>query len=308
MADIGLKKVYDAENAKVDIVFLHGLRGNMVDTWSKDGVLWPQELLPKDTPESRIFLFGYDSGITHRDQSAVTNTEIHSDANDLVARLSAERSSTKTEDRPIIIVSHSLGGLVAAQALIHGERQSEGAASSITKNLRGMLFLGTPFRGSGAAKPAEMVRRVLEVFRVDTQKSTLKLLGVDSERLDELTRAFPEVLNKRRTSAKPGDKIEAFFFYETRKTGLIQVVEPDSAQLPGCGDAAPIHANHIGICKFGTEKDEGYSLVVAAIRKVMLPANAAPQEGVSKTINVLGKAVYVSNEDINIYGNSTINL
>ena len=68
----------------------------MTETWTKDGVLWPRDLLPKDIPNSRVFLFGYDSGITHRDQSTVTKTEIHSDAEDLCAKLAAERSATKT--------------------------------------------------------------------------------------------------------------------------------------------------------------------------------------------------------------------
>jgi hypothetical protein len=90
-----------------------------------------------------------------------------------------------------------------------------------------MVFLGTPFRGSSAAKPAEAVRRVLQLFKVDTQRQTLKLLGVDSERLGELNRAFPQVLNKRRSSKDIDHQIEASFFYETLKTswgvGSVQV-------------------------------------------------------------------------------------
>ncbi|RKK63859.1 hypothetical protein BFJ69_g16852 [Fusarium oxysporum] len=303
MSRYGLMQVHDGENAKVDVVFLHGLRGDREETWTQDGVLWPKDLLPQDIPESRIFLFGYDTGITHRDQSSVTKTEIHSDAEDLCAKLAAERSNTNTvrdpefqasstyymlllaadcreqEDRPIIFIAHSLGGLVAAQIVVHGEQRTEDSRTkSITKNLRGMIFLGTPFQGSSAAKPAEIARRILKFFGIDTQEHTLKLLGVDSERLDELTKAFPNVLNKRRTSKDPKDRIEAFFFYETLKTGWgrgsIQVVEADSAQLPGCGEAAPIRADHVKICKFKTVKDEGYSVVVAAIRKVMLPPDA----------------------------------
>ncbi|KAL5600869.1 hypothetical protein FOVSG1_006899 [Fusarium oxysporum f. sp. vasinfectum] len=279
MSRYGLMQVHDGENAKVDVVFLHGLRGDREETWTQDGILWPKDLLPQDIPESRIFLFGYDTGITHRDQSSVTKTEIHSDAEDLCAKLAAERSNTNTEDRPIIFIAHSLGGLVAAQIVVHGEQRTEDSRTkSITKNLRGIIFLGTPFQGSSAAKPAEIARRILKFFGIDTQEHTLKLLGVDSERLDELTKAFPNVLNKRRTSKDPKDRIEAFFFYETLKTGWgrgsIQVVEADSAQLPGCGEAAPIRADHVKICKFKTVKDEGYSVVVAAIRKVMLPPDA----------------------------------
>lgn len=82
--------VYDS------IIFLHGLRGSMESTWSKDTVLWPRDLLPKDVPKARVYLFGYDSGITHRDQANVTKTEIHSDSDDLCAKLDAERSSSNT--------------------------------------------------------------------------------------------------------------------------------------------------------------------------------------------------------------------
>lgn len=118
-------------------------------------------------------------------------------------------------------MAHSLGGLVAAQILVRGEQSHEGsAAQTIAKNLRGLIFLGTPFRGSKAAKPAEIARRVLDSFGIDTQKETLKLLGVESKPLVELTNAFANVLNKRRSSKKVSDRIEAFFFYETLKTSL----------------------------------------------------------------------------------------
>lgn len=229
----------------------------MTQTWTKNGVLWPKELLPKDVPKSRIYLFGYDTGITHWDQNEIQRTDIHSDADDLSAKLDAERSKTITvsrssfplralfqpqpdqrstvfhqalssligikKDRPIIFIAHSLGGLVAAQILVHGERREEASiARGITRGLRGLIFLGTPFRGSGSAKPAECIRRVLSYFRL-TQQDTLKLLGPDSERLDELTMAFAETLNKRRSSRKPEDQISAFFFFETKPTYGMQV-------------------------------------------------------------------------------------
>ncbi|KAF5609139.1 ribonuclease p mrp [Fusarium pseudoanthophilum] len=286
------------------IIFLHGLRGDREKAWTKNGVVWPKDLLPADIPASRIFLFGYDTNITSTGRSGVTKTEIHSDAEDVCAKLAAERLSTQTVDRPIIFVAHSLGGLVAAQILVDGENKAETSVeASIARNIRGMVFLGTPFRGSSAARPAEIVRRVLHLFRVDTQRQTLKLLGVDSERLGELTRAFPQVLNKRRSSNEIDRRIEAFFFYETLKTswgvGSVQIVEPESAQLHGCGDAAPIRADHIDICKFETKDAEGYATVVAAIRKAMIPPGISPSNG-GRVINVLGKAINVANGSIHI--------
>jgi hypothetical protein len=147
------------------------------------------------------------------------------------------------------------------------------------KNIRGLIFLGTPFRGSVPAGPAEYARRILKLLGVETQEQTLKLLGVNSEMINELTRTFANLLNKRRMSKDAEDRISASFFYETlttRVTGTlrhIQVVENDSAQLPGCGDAIPIRADHHDICKFTSEKDEGYGLIVAAIRKSLAPPN-----------------------------------
>ncbi|KAI0906495.1 hypothetical protein F4823DRAFT_565723 [Ustulina deusta] len=276
---------------------------------------WPRDLLPKDIPESRVFLFGYDSGITHLDQSTVSKTEIHSDANDLCAQLADKRSSTGTEDRPIILIAHSLGGLVAAQVLVHGDQMDEAsAAKSITKNLRGMIFLGTPFRGSSSARPAEIARKILGLFGVNTQEHTLKLLGVDSERLDELTRAFSEFLTnaecpkKRKTGSTPCLLSYHTIELENQLTpGPTKIVEPYSAQLPGCGDATPIRANHIDICKFATNKEEGYEIVISRIRKIMLPPGFETPKG-SKVIQVLGKAVNVTNEHIIINGGQTNNL
>ncbi|KAL5597221.1 hypothetical protein FOBRF1_011014 [Fusarium oxysporum] len=299
MARYGLLEVYNGENAQADIVFLHGLRGDREKTWTKNGVVWPKDLLSDDIPATRIFLFGYDTNITSPGQSGVTKTEIHSDAEDVCAKLAAERLSTQTvsDFSRSTMFPFALGGLVAAQILVHGEHKPENSAEAwIAKNVRGIIFLGTPFRGSSVAKPAEVVRRVLDFFGVDTQQQTLKLLGVDSERLDELTRAFPQVLNKRRSSKDIDRRIEAFFFYETLKTswGIGSIVETESAQLHGCGDAAPLRADHIGICKFETKDADGYATVVAAIRKAMIPPGISPSNG-DRIINILGKAINVAN-------------
>ncbi|KAF4503255.1 vegetatible incompatibility HET-E-1 [Fusarium agapanthi] len=96
MAQYGLLEVYNGENAQADIVFLHGLRGDREKTWTKNGVVWPKDLLPGDIPASRIFLFGYDTNITSASQSGATKTEIHSDAEDVCAKLATERLGTQT--------------------------------------------------------------------------------------------------------------------------------------------------------------------------------------------------------------------
>ncbi len=44
-------------------------------------------------------------------------------------------------------------------------------------------------------------------------------------------------------------------------------MEADSAWIPGRGDHASIHANHIDMCKFDHREDQGYRSVAGAIKK-----------------------------------------
>lgn len=140
---------------------------------------------------------------------------------------------------------------MAAQSFVFGERRTPGdAAQVIAQQLRGMIFLGTPFRGSTLAKPADIVRRILSTFGVSTQESTLKLLGVDSERLKILNVEFPEAIRRRISSKNPDDKIDAVFFYETMKTHGVQV------------------CSH---CHYNYECDQSLSLL--GCRKLFCPAS-----------------------------------
>jgi hypothetical protein len=78
------------------IVFVHGLRGGRESTWTKDGVVWPKEVLSKDVPKSRILSFGYDSGVVHSDTAEVTQGSLSDDARQLCNLLDDARKQTST--------------------------------------------------------------------------------------------------------------------------------------------------------------------------------------------------------------------
>lgn len=50
---------------KVDIVFVHGLRGHRLKTWSRGETCWPRDVLPADLPEARVLSFGWDAMIAN---------------------------------------------------------------------------------------------------------------------------------------------------------------------------------------------------------------------------------------------------
>lgn len=58
------------------IVFVHGLRGHRTNTWSKDGICWPKDLLSQedDLSHTRILSFGYDANVFKITGSTSQNT------------------------------------------------------------------------------------------------------------------------------------------------------------------------------------------------------------------------------------------
>jgi predicted alpha/beta-fold hydrolase len=93
------------------IVAVHGLNGHRENTWtSEGGKLWLRDFLPSKISNVRIYSWGYDANTHSGDR--VNTQYIYDIAKTLVSDLSLARQLTNTEQRPIIFVAHSLGGLV----------------------------------------------------------------------------------------------------------------------------------------------------------------------------------------------------
>lgn len=82
-----------------------------------------------------------------------------------------------------------------------------------------MVFLGTPFRGSGLAKWGDVLQKLVSLIK-KTDKNTLKTLTPDSASLKDLRTAFPDVIRKRNHTPQ---RIGVVFFHETLATAGVQV-------------------------------------------------------------------------------------
>ena len=74
------------------VVFVHGLCGHRTETWTKDDICWPKELLSKEESLShiRVLAFGYDANVVSLVGRASMNSVFEHSIN-LLNELSRER-------------------------------------------------------------------------------------------------------------------------------------------------------------------------------------------------------------------------
>ncbi|KJR89828.1 ribonuclease p/mrp subunit [Sporothrix schenckii 1099-18] len=244
----------DAPDA--DIWFVHGLRGNLIDTWSSGKVCWPRDLLKVDTPTCRIFTWGYDvnvANVTH----AASHATIFGHAESLLQDICMSRASKGEAERPLVFVGHSLGGLVIKEALIRSSeyffnRQDE-ELGSVYACTKGIVFLGTPHRGSELTSYGHVVAKVAKVFLRNPNEHLISLLEKESPILERQRRSFASI----------SKNLDIACVIEELPTSLGIVVPESSATIDGFNvKYQQIPRNHMDMCKFATQDELGYKRVV----------------------------------------------
>jgi pimeloyl-ACP methyl ester carboxylesterase len=211
---MGLQLISDAADPSGDIIFVHGLGGTSLRTWSwKRDVanFWPLWLTEEDALASfRIFSFGYNSNF----KGATTNLNTTDFAKELLFSLMTFSDGLKGNDgnpipigsRPMIFVAHSMGGLVVKKAYVLGKHDSSYAG--LIAQLHGIIFLATPHRG---AQYAKILNNILSTAPLgSTPKAYVAELDVHSSALQDINEQF-------RINC---EELSLASFFETRKTSF----------------------------------------------------------------------------------------
>ncbi|KAK4098094.1 hypothetical protein N658DRAFT_488741 [Parathielavia hyrcaniae] len=269
-----LTAVYRHLQAKADIVLVHGLNGNPEKTWTApNGVYWPADLLPASLKDqhANILVYGYNAdvfgGFWERTAKSPSDNFIHHHAQTLVATLAHYRKSEGTERNPIIWVVHSLGGIVTKRAILYSSDLRDPNLEdlrSVYVSTYGIIFLGTPHTGAGAAAWGGVIQRMADALvprkLFETESVLLKSLKKDNETLQQINNHFLDVYRD----------FKIHMAHENQKTDIkgskILVVDALSAspQLAGVTYYG-IEATHSGMCKFASEDAPGYRTVSTAI-------------------------------------------
>ncbi|EGS19443.1 uncharacterized protein CTHT_0049040 [Thermochaetoides thermophila DSM 1495] len=263
----------DPQTHKVDIIFIHGLGGGSYRTWSyktKPDKFWPKLWLPREVPEARIFTFGYDANVNVLRKG--DDVSILDFAKTFLQRVKhyQEGTTQRFGQVPIIVVAHSMGGLVFKQAFVLGHMDP--AFHDIIPMFRAVLFLATPHRGSDLAK-------VLSLF-LSSGRTYVEELIRKSTTTDQLRESFRHL----------APKLRIISFYETKPTPIAlgistMIVEKDNAILDYPGEESMmLAADHHQVCKFKSTNDNNYRIVIEKIRSVVMQLSSVPAQ--ADTANV----------------------
>ncbi len=94
------------------IIAIHGLGGHRLKTFTKENDIWLRDFLPEHhliTPlNPRVSTFGYNAAVAFGGTSKVRDF-----ASQLLNELHRTRRESLSTGVPIVLVAHSLGGIVA---------------------------------------------------------------------------------------------------------------------------------------------------------------------------------------------------
>ncbi|KAK0725411.1 hypothetical protein B0H67DRAFT_641836 [Lasiosphaeris hirsuta] len=148
------------EDHKVDVVAISGLGGHAFGSFKErdENYMWLRDALPfdltrddTDRPIARVMIYGYES--------AVAQSRSIQNLSDLASSFynSIRALANASTVRPIILVAHSLGGLIIKQTIMALSKSKKEDDRQLTKAVYGIVFFGVPHDGMDTSSLIPMV-------------------------------------------------------------------------------------------------------------------------------------------------------
>ncbi|KAH8821287.1 hypothetical protein F5884DRAFT_850522 [Xylogone sp. PMI_703] len=279
---LGLTILYEpVTTPTADIIFVHGADGVSIQTWSKNrdpAFFWLTHWLPCEwgLETTRILAFGYRL----KDIEDISKELLSSIS--LKAKRDYEGGGMRKV--PIILVAHSVGGLIIQRAFFEGRKRS--VYQDVIYSIKAVVFLGTPHRGLDAGEHIRFM-------------SLIPSGGAAATRFLDSILGQSHVLEAFHHAASDMD---IFSFYETLSTtfqgGESRLIVDKNSAILGLDKeiAAPLHADHRNICRYASAEDPNYIRVRNVLHRLVskLHQRAIQEkkmEGVTETLSVLGTTI-----------------
>ena len=301
----GVKVLHDCPDADIDLCFVHGLTGDRDSTWTAHGqsAPWPKTLLPPKFGKARIVTYGYDAYVLRKGTASSNRLIDH--ATNLLHDLTTDRASCNASSRPLVFVAHSLGGLVCKDAILLSRNNPEHHLRGIFECVEGVIFMGTPHRGSWMANWANIPASALGLVK-STNKSLLAILETGSEQLESVQVRFWSMVRELR---EDGRRLEVTCFFEELPLPMAGiVVSKESATLEG-HSSITIHADHRGMVRFASGEENGFKRVLGElVRWESQARNSRASHTNRQSSMVLSAGSIEGTSPLNHNGSSTQNI
>jgi hypothetical protein len=195
-------KVYALLNHIHSCLAIHGLASHPFGSWKgSTEFMWLRDGVPRDIPGIRCITYGYPAEIF--------DTQSFQRVPDMAVYLCFKLKSfvRYTVSRPLVILAHSLGGIVLQQALVRLAKDPK-FGEAILNRIKAVILLGVPSKGMFISHLKSIV----------SGRPSEHLVGVL-----EPNSNFLSWLREEYTLAKSLDKIRVISAYETKRSQLIKV-------------------------------------------------------------------------------------
>jgi tetratricopeptide (TPR) repeat protein/pimeloyl-ACP methyl ester carboxylesterase len=233
---------------RANAIFFHGLGGDAHTTWQADELnkdtLWPA-WLGEDIESLSVYCVGYEAPISDRDRATMHPTDLASNV------LNSLLVDTRLGDGELILIGHSLGGLIIKMMLrkAQAEKNRRAEAASFIDRVRKVAFLATPHSGADLARVADVLRVL-----VRPSAATMSLVRNDAY-LRELNEGYRDLARDREINhlilieRKPLIIRRKALGVTYFRKNLGVIVKPDSGDPGLLTNPVPIPADHIEIAK-----------------------------------------------------------
>lgn len=269
--------LYSSPRSSVALIFIHGLSGHYRDTWmidkSNEETLWPQYLGVE--LDCDVWSLEYDAALSAWRDNAMPLPDQGDSVLDCLA------SESALTNKHLVLLGHSMGGLVIKTLLFHGATKGVERYERVVQQVKGVVFIATPHKGSDLANLASWAKLLL---RTNEQVGNMHNHDTHLRTLHQQFLAFEQkhpLQVRTYTETKPlliGKKILGFNIGWQKL-----IVDPDSAEPHVPSEIAiRLPEDHISICKTADHNAQLYKSLLSYLRDDILPKyqTLSPQERV----------------------------
>ncbi|MBR9766640.1 MAG: alpha/beta hydrolase, partial [Rhodobacteraceae bacterium] len=167
--------------------------------------------------------------------------------------------------RPLIIICHSLGGLLAKEVFRACCEAQDEDWNALGDQLKLVVFFATPHKGAALAA-------IVKALIPRVSSTSIEALSNDTGFLSNLNNGYRDLAVKK--------GLTTIAYYEKYKTKDAALVVSEESSDPGCTKTRPIpvDADHVAICKPASKDAMTYLSVRRHIEKVLAGCPAASDD------------------------------